>query len=171
MMRASGSVERRDVGQVDTAALVEGDEQPFLGGADGGDGRARPDHVPLHDGGLRGRAGVWSHSSRAMTSMASGSSRNLTRFGIRRMTVPSSLVLEKVVLLIGPYCGDEDVVGRFSSRRASSRCASGQPSFWDCRTRRASSRSGSRAPSRLPVMVPSACRASPPYVTGTACPA
>ena len=43
-----------------------------------------------------------SYSSSDMTSMASGSSRNFTRLGIRRMVVPSSLV-EKVVLLIGPY--------------------------------------------------------------------
>ncbi len=42
-----------------------------------------------------------SYSSRLMTSMASGSSRNLTRLGIRRMTWPS-LVSPKVVLLMGP---------------------------------------------------------------------
>ena len=33
--------------------------------------------------------------------MASGSSRNFTRFGMRRIVVPS-VVVEKVVLLIGP---------------------------------------------------------------------
>ena len=42
-----------------------------------------------------------SYSSSDMTSMASGSSRNLTRFGMRRM-VPV-LVSVKVVLLIGPW--------------------------------------------------------------------
>ena len=42
-----------------------------------------------------------SYSSSDMTSMASGSSLNLTRLGIRRMSVPS-LVSPKVVLLIGP---------------------------------------------------------------------
>ena len=42
-----------------------------------------------------------SYSSSAITSMASGSSRNFTRLGMRRMTLPS-LASEKVVLLIGP---------------------------------------------------------------------
>ena len=42
-----------------------------------------------------------SYSSRDMTSMASGSSRNFTRFGMRRIVVPS-LVSLAVVLLIGP---------------------------------------------------------------------
>jgi len=42
-----------------------------------------------------------SYSSKAMTSMASGSSRNLTRLGMRRMT-PPSFASVKVVLLIGP---------------------------------------------------------------------
>ena len=51
-----------------------------------------------------------SYSSSDMTSMASGSSRNLARLGIRRIWVPS-LVSLKVVLLIGPYWADEAVVG------------------------------------------------------------
>ena len=42
-----------------------------------------------------------SYSSSDMTSMASGSSRNFTRLGMRRIDVPS-LVSPKVVLLIGP---------------------------------------------------------------------
>jgi len=42
-----------------------------------------------------------SYSSSDMTSIASGSSRNLTRFGMRRMAVPSADSLN-VVLLIGP---------------------------------------------------------------------
>jgi len=42
-----------------------------------------------------------SYSSSAMTSMASGSSRNLTRLGIRR-TVPPSAVSPNVVLFTGP---------------------------------------------------------------------
>ena len=41
------------------------------------------------------------YSSSDMTSMASGSSRNLTRLGMRRMT-PPSLVALAVVLLMGP---------------------------------------------------------------------
>jgi hypothetical protein len=45
---------------------------------------------------------VGSHSSRAMTSMASGSSTNFARFGIRWMTVPVADSL-KVVLLMSPY--------------------------------------------------------------------
>ena len=45
-----------------------------------------------------------------MTSMASGSSRNFTRLGMRRIGAgPWSRV--KVVLLIGPYWADEAVVG------------------------------------------------------------
>jgi len=50
---------------------------------------------------------------------------------------------------------------RLSSRRASSRLCSGQPSFCDCRTRRARSRKPIKAARRLPVSVPSAFRAVP----------
>ena len=46
---------------------------------------------------------VGSHSSRAMTSIASGSSMNFTTFGIRWMMVPV-FDSEKVVLLMSPYC-------------------------------------------------------------------
>ena len=42
-----------------------------------------------------------SYSSRLITSMASGSSLNLTMLGIRLMTWPSA-VAPKVVLLMGP---------------------------------------------------------------------
>jgi len=44
---------------------------------------------------------VGSHSSSAMTSMASGSSMNLARFGIRWTMVPLA-DSEKVVLLTSP---------------------------------------------------------------------
>ena len=39
------AVERGDERQIDRAALVEGDEQPFLGAADRRDGRVLADHV------------------------------------------------------------------------------------------------------------------------------
>ena len=39
------AVEGGDVGQVDTAAVVQGHQQPFLGVADRGDGRAAAHHV------------------------------------------------------------------------------------------------------------------------------
>ena len=52
---------------------------------------------------------VGSHSSRAMTSIASGSSTNFATFGIRWMIVPFS-VSEKVVLFTRPKLRDEHVV-------------------------------------------------------------
>ncbi len=51
-----------------------------------------------------------SYSSRLMTSMASGSSRNLTRLGIRRMTWPSAVCAEGG-LVDGPVGADETLVG------------------------------------------------------------
>ena len=44
------------IGQIDDAALVEGDQQPFLGALDGRARRVAPDHVLVHDGGLLGQA-------------------------------------------------------------------------------------------------------------------
>ena len=51
------AVEGADERQIDRAALVEGDEQPFLGAADVRDGRGLADHVLGHDGGLGRLAG------------------------------------------------------------------------------------------------------------------
>ena len=51
------AVEGGDERQVHRALLVEGDEQPFLGAADMGDGRGFADHVLLHDGGFGRLAG------------------------------------------------------------------------------------------------------------------
>ena len=50
-----------------------------------------------------------SYSSSDMTSMASGSSRNFARLGMRRIWVPSFVSL-KLVLLIGPYWAVKSVV-------------------------------------------------------------
>ena len=51
------AVERGDERQIDRAALVEGDEQPFLGASDLRDGRRLADHVLGHDGGFGRLAG------------------------------------------------------------------------------------------------------------------
>ena len=51
------AVERGDVRKVDRSLAVEGHQQPFLGGGDGGDGRAFAHHVLLHDRRLGGLAG------------------------------------------------------------------------------------------------------------------
>ena len=51
-----GLIERGDVGQIDDAALVEGDQQPFLGALHGRPRRVPPDHVVVHDGRLLGQA-------------------------------------------------------------------------------------------------------------------
>ena len=51
-----GLVERGDEGQVHHAALVEGDQQPFLGALHGRPWRVAPDHVVVQDGRLLGQA-------------------------------------------------------------------------------------------------------------------
>ena len=58
---------------------------------------------------------------------------------------------------------DELVIGPVQiAARVASRFASGQPSFCDCRTRRARSRRPTRAARRLPTSVPSAFSVVPP---------
>ena len=124
-------------------------------------GGARPTTSRVMMAALTAVPEVGSQSSRAMTSMASGSSMNLTRFGIRWMTVPVCGLGERG-LVDEPVLLDEHVVVPVQLPAGLVAVGSGQPSFWDWRTRRAASRMRMRDASRLPVIVPLVLRSVPP---------
>ena len=105
------AVERGDVAaDRPSPRAVERDQQAFLGGGDVRDGGLLPTTSRSRIGALAALPVTSSYSSSAMTSMASGSSRNLTRFGMRRMTVPSVVSRERG-LVDRAVGGDEAVVG------------------------------------------------------------
>ena len=87
--------------QFHSAPLVEGNEQPFLGTLDVGNGRYLAHHVFGHNGRQGGFPSHLVVVLKRHDKHRVGVLANLTRLGIRRMTLPSAVSL-KVVLLIGP---------------------------------------------------------------------
>ena len=78
---------------------------------------------------LRALPETSSYSSSDMTSIASGSSRNVTRLGMRRIVVPSRVALN-VVLLMGPYWLVKASCSRFSSRLVACRWNASSKPVW-----------------------------------------
>ena len=152
----------RDERQIDRAALVEGDEQPFLGAPDLRDGRRLADHVLGHDGGLGRLAG---HLVVILQRHDQHGVRVFPEFDEVGHAADDAAVggFAEGGLVDRAVGADEAVIGPVEFAGAPRRgCASGQPSFCDCRTRRARSRKPTRAARRLPVSVPSAFSVVPP---------